>query len=37
LLKDALIAVVGLAAGAGGVTLEIILGQAAIRGIAGFF
>jgi hypothetical protein len=37
LLKDALIAVLGLAAGAGGVTLEIILGQAAIRGIAGFF
>ena len=37
LFKDALIAVLGLACGTAGVLLEIVLGEAAIRGIAGFF
>jgi hypothetical protein len=37
LLKDALILVLGLVAGAAGVILEIVLGEAAIRGIWGFF
>jgi hypothetical protein len=37
LLKDALILVLGLVAGAAGVILEVVLGEAAIRGIWGFF
>ena len=37
LLQDALIAVLALACGAAGITLEIVLGEAAIKGIAGLF
>jgi hypothetical protein len=37
LLDDALVVLLGLVGGAAGVILEIVLGQAAIRGIAGIF
>jgi hypothetical protein len=37
LLEDFLVVVVGVAVGAGGVLLEIVLGKAAIKGIGSLF